>query len=103
MWYFMHDYKLVFVSCNVLITLTFYGQLLDEVKGALDFLEFAYGVFGFTFQLELSTVHDIFTGLLISNFLNPSCCFYLVSTEVQIFLRYNLDFVLLSIVLQFLL
>lgn len=36
-----------------------YEQLLAEVKGALDFLEFAYGVFGFTFELELSTVQDL--------------------------------------------
>lgn len=38
--------------------LMFLLQLLEEVKGCLDFLEFAYGVFGFTFQLELSTVHS---------------------------------------------
>jgi len=37
-----------------------YGQLMDEVKGALEFLDFAYGVFGFTYHLELSTVYDLF-------------------------------------------
>jgi hypothetical protein len=35
-------------------------QLLAKVKEALDVLEFAYGVFGFTFDLELSTVHGLF-------------------------------------------
>jgi threonyl-tRNA synthetase len=38
------------------------SQLLDEVKGCLDFLEFAYGVFGFTFQLELSTRPEKYLG-----------------------------------------
>lgn len=55
----MHYFMSGPYSCNVLITLMFYGQLLAEVKGALDFLEFVYGVFGFTFQLELSTVQDL--------------------------------------------
>ncbi|XP_024357785.1 threonine--tRNA ligase, mitochondrial 1 isoform X1 [Physcomitrium patens] len=38
------------------------SQLLTEVKGALDFLEFAYGVFGFTFELELSTRPEKYLG-----------------------------------------
>lgn len=43
-----------------------YMQLLTEVKGALDFLEFAYGVFGFTFELELSTVQELYCVLWIA-------------------------------------
>ena len=55
-----------FFRCNtgLLMTLTFLEQLLTEVKGALDFMEFAYKVFGFTFELELSTVQDLFFRLL---------------------------------------
>jgi len=30
-------------------------QIQDEIRGALDFLQFVYGTFGFTFKLELST------------------------------------------------
>ena len=28
---------------------------MDEILGCLDFLEYVYGVFGFHFELELST------------------------------------------------
>lgn len=31
-------------------------QIKEEVKGCLDFLEYTYNVFGFTYDLELSTV-----------------------------------------------
>ncbi|KAJ7543976.1 hypothetical protein O6H91_09G060700 [Diphasiastrum complanatum] len=40
------------------------AQITDEVRGALDFLEFAYGVFGFTFELELSTRPEKYLGEL---------------------------------------
>ena len=31
------------------------SQLADEVMGVLDFLDYIYGIFGFTFELHLST------------------------------------------------
>lgn len=34
------------------------SQIKDEVRGVLDFLQFAYNVFGFTFELELSTMPE---------------------------------------------
>ncbi|KAJ2444397.1 threonyl-tRNA synthetase [Coemansia sp. RSA 2424] len=37
-------------------------QVGDEIKGALDFLQDVYGVFGFTFELKLSTRPDKFLG-----------------------------------------
>ncbi|KAJ1670366.1 threonyl-tRNA synthetase, partial [Coemansia sp. RSA 25] len=37
-------------------------QVGDEMKGALDFLQDVYGVFGFTFELKLSTRPDKFLG-----------------------------------------
>jgi threonyl-tRNA synthetase len=30
-------------------------QIMEEVMGNLDFLDHVYGIFGFTFELELST------------------------------------------------
>ena len=35
------------------------GQIGEEVKGVLDFLQRVYGIFGFTFDLELSTVGGV--------------------------------------------
>lgn len=37
-------------------------QIKDEILGALDFLQSVYGVFGFTFQLCLSTRPEKFLG-----------------------------------------
>ncbi|KAJ2861779.1 threonyl-tRNA synthetase [Coemansia aciculifera] len=37
-------------------------QVGEEIKGALDFLQDVYGVFGFTFELKLSTRPDKFLG-----------------------------------------
>ncbi|XP_067134434.1 threonine--tRNA ligase 1, cytoplasmic isoform X2 [Centruroides vittatus] len=37
-------------------------QISSEIKGSLDFLESVYNVFGFTFQLKLSTRPDDFLG-----------------------------------------
>lgn len=37
-------------------------QLADEVMGCLDFLDHIYGIFGFTFGLELSTRPEIRLG-----------------------------------------
>lgn len=34
------------------------SQIKDEVRGVLDFLQYAYDVFGFTFELELSTMPE---------------------------------------------
>lgn len=34
------------------------SQIKDEVRGVLEFLQFAYDVFGFTFELELSTMPE---------------------------------------------
>lgn len=38
------------------------SQIEDEIGGAIDFLEYTYGVFGFTFELELSTRPEKFLG-----------------------------------------
>nr|XP_022920739.1 threonine--tRNA ligase, cytoplasmic isoform X1 [Onthophagus taurus] len=37
-------------------------QIKDEIKGALDFLQHVYGIFGFTFNLVLSTRPEKFLG-----------------------------------------
>lgn len=37
-------------------------QIHDELKNALDFMEFVYGIFGFKFDLELSTRPEKFLG-----------------------------------------
>jgi len=37
-------------------------QIKEEMAGCLDFLKCIYGVFGFTFQLRLSTRPDKFLG-----------------------------------------
>lgn len=37
-------------------------QIMDEIKGVLDFLREIYGIFGFTFELELSTRPKEFLG-----------------------------------------
>ncbi|KAJ2745305.1 threonyl-tRNA synthetase [Coemansia sp. BCRC 34301] len=37
-------------------------QMREEIKGALDFLQDVYGVFGFSFELKLSTRPDKFLG-----------------------------------------
>lgn len=34
------------------------SQISEEIKGVLAFLEKVYGIFGFTFDLELSTVRQ---------------------------------------------
>lgn len=34
------------------------SQIKDEVRGVLDFLQYAYDIFGFTFDLELSTMPE---------------------------------------------
>ncbi|KAJ2426691.1 threonyl-tRNA synthetase [Coemansia sp. RSA 2531] len=39
-----------------------HDQVGEEIKGALDFLQDVYGVFGFTFELKLSTRPDKFLG-----------------------------------------
>eukprot|EP00246_Nothoceros_aenigmaticus_P001908 TRINITY_DN12591_c0_g1_i1.p1 TRINITY_DN12591_c0_g1~~TRINITY_DN12591_c0_g1_i1.p1 ORF type:complete len:679 (-),score=146.34 TRINITY_DN12591_c0_g1_i1:142-1911(-) len=38
------------------------SQVLDEVKGTLDFMEYAYTIFGFTFELALSTRPEKYLG-----------------------------------------
>ncbi|XP_078431280.1 threonyl-tRNA synthetase [Wolffia australiana] len=38
------------------------SQIKDEVRGVLDFISHAYGIFGFTFELELSTRPEKFLG-----------------------------------------
>jgi threonyl-tRNA synthetase len=40
------------------------SQIGDEVKGVLDFLAYAYGIFGFEFDLELSTRPEKYLGEL---------------------------------------
>ena len=37
-------------------------QIEEELKNAMHFMEFVYGVFGFTFNLELSTRPEKFLG-----------------------------------------
>jgi threonyl-tRNA synthetase len=37
-------------------------KIKSEIKGALEFLNHIYGVFGFTFELRLSTRPDKFLG-----------------------------------------
>ena len=37
-------------------------QIDTEVKGCLEFLKYVYGVFGFTFELKLSTRPEGFLG-----------------------------------------
>ncbi|KAJ8420770.1 hypothetical protein Cgig2_016214 [Carnegiea gigantea] len=44
------------------------GQVKDEVRGALDFINYVYGIFGFTFDLKLSTVCP----QIFSIFLHPA-------------------------------
>ncbi|KAL2652624.1 hypothetical protein R1flu_020752 [Riccia fluitans] len=38
------------------------SQIKDEVKGCLDFLEYTYNIFGFTYDLELSTRPEKYLG-----------------------------------------
>uniref|UniRef100_A0A7C9CFF0 threonine--tRNA ligase n=1 Tax=Opuntia streptacantha TaxID=393608 RepID=A0A7C9CFF0_OPUST len=38
------------------------GQVKDEVRGALDFINYVYGIFGFTFDLKLSTRPEKYLG-----------------------------------------
>ncbi|XP_073003782.1 threonine--tRNA ligase, mitochondrial 1 [Typha latifolia] len=38
------------------------SQIKDEVKGVLEFISYTYGVFGFTFELELSTRPEKYLG-----------------------------------------
>ena len=37
-------------------------QIVEEMKGCLDFLKAVYGVFGFSFKLKLSTRPEKFMG-----------------------------------------
>jgi len=37
-------------------------QIEDEIGGALEFMEYTYDAFGFTFELELSTRPENFLG-----------------------------------------
>lgn len=46
----------------MLLVEVFLLQISSEISGALDFLKFVYGVFGFTFQLKLSTRPEDFLG-----------------------------------------
>lgn len=39
-------------------------QIKDEIKGALDFLTHVYGIFGFTFNLVLSSRPEKYLGEL---------------------------------------
>lgn len=43
------------------------SQIKDEVRGVLNFISYTYDVFGFTFDLKLSTVwkHLVFTQAII--------------------------------------
>ncbi len=41
---------------------SFFFKIKDEIKGALDFLRKIYGIFGFNFDLRLSTRPDKFLG-----------------------------------------
>ena len=34
-------------------------QVTDEVKAVLEFIDYAYKIFGFTYELKLSTVYHI--------------------------------------------
>jgi threonyl-tRNA synthetase len=36
----------------------------DEIKGGLEFLKYVYGIFGFTYQLKLSTRPDKYLGTI---------------------------------------
>lgn len=38
------------------------GQVKDEVRGGLDFINYVYGIFGFTFDLKLSTRPEKYLG-----------------------------------------
>ena len=38
------------------------SQIKDEIKGAIDFLDFVYGVFGFSYSLKLSTRPEKYLG-----------------------------------------
>ena len=65
MWKSWKDNLLILVFFLLLLTSKSQGilnlfsilQIKDEVKGVLDFISYTYGIFGFTFELELSTVH----------------------------------------------
>ena len=37
-------------------------QIEEEISSALEFLKYVYGIFGFTFQLKLSTRPDKYLG-----------------------------------------
>jgi len=45
-----------------MIMLIFVEQIKEEMAGCLDFLQCIYNVFGFSFQLRLSTRPDKFLG-----------------------------------------
>ena len=40
------------------------GQIKDEIKGCFDFLEYVYGIFGFSFRMKLSTRPEKYVGEL---------------------------------------
>lgn len=50
--------------CNSILTylLCFMFKIEEEIKECLDFLKSVYAVFGFTFQLHLSTRPDNYLG-----------------------------------------
>lgn len=47
---------------HIRINKTIRFQIKDEIKNCLDFLRYVYGVFGFSFELYLSTRPDKFMG-----------------------------------------
>lgn len=48
-------------------------QIKDEVKGVLDFISYVYKIFGFTFELKLSTVRLLSFESLIKFVISDFC------------------------------
>lgn len=51
-----------FVNAESYVFFFFFKQIESEMKGCLDFLRCVYDVFGFSFQLHLSTRPDKYLG-----------------------------------------
>ncbi len=85
-------------------------QIKSEIQGALDFMQHVYGIFGFEFDLELSTRPEKFLGdaafwdkaekvfmLSLSIYVNLSVCFYSPSFINDIHSNISIYLSLLSI------
>ncbi len=59
----MVDLSNLFLPPMPVILMCFISQIKDEVRGVLEFIKHVYTIFGFTFDLKLSTVCSL---LLIS-------------------------------------